>query len=186
VRARALGLYLLVFQGGLGIGSALWGLIAQHVGASTALGLSALGVVLGLAAIRRWPLRAITTRELAPSAHWPEPHVDVVPDADDGPVLVEVEYSIDPRQAEPFVQAIRELEPIRLRDGASHWAVYHDLSRPGRYVETFVIDSWLEHLRQHDRVTVSDRAVEERVRRFHLGDTPPAISHLIAANSRRP
>jgi MFS family permease len=186
VRARALGLYLLVFQGGLGIGSALWGLVAQHVGASATLALSSLGVVLGLAAIHRWPLRSITTRELAPSAHWPEPHVDVVPDADDGPVLVEVEYSIDPLQAASFVQAVGELEPIRLRDGAGHWAVYHDLSRPGRYIEAFVVDSWLEHLRQHDRVTVSDRAVEERVRRFHLGKTPPAVSHLIAANPRRP
>jgi MFS family permease len=186
VRARALGLYLLVFQGGLGIGSVLWGLVAQHVGASAALALSAVGVVLGLAAIHRWPVRSIARRELAPSTHWPEPHLDVIPDADDGPVLVEVEYSIDPLQAAAFVQAIHELEPTRLRDGANHWAVYHDLSRPGRYVETFVVDSWLEHLRQHDRVTVSDRAVEERVRRFHLGETPPAISHLIAANSRRP
>lgn len=186
VRARALGIYLVVFQGGLGIGSALWGLVAQHVGTSAALALSALGVVLGLAAIRRWPLRAITTRDLAPSAHWPEPHVDVIPNADDGPVLVEVEYWIDPVHAAPFGQAIHELESIRLRDGAIHWAVYHDLSREGRYVETFVVESWLEHLRQHDRVTVSDRTIQERVLRFHIVGTPPLVSHLIAANLGRP
>src|SRR5262249_28007189 len=148
VRARALGLYLLVFQGGLAIGSALWGAVAQHLGASTALTLAALGIVAGLAAIRRWPLRATAPRDLAPSAHWPEPHLDVVPGADDGPVLVEVEYAIDPAQASAFVRAMQDIEPIRLRDGAVHWALYHDLSRPGRYVETFVVESWLEHLRQ--------------------------------------
>ena len=60
------------------------------------------------------------------------------------------------------------------------------LGRPGRYVETFVVDSWLEHLRQHDRVTVADRAIEERVRRFHVGEAPPRVSHLIAADPRRP
>jgi hypothetical protein len=146
----------------------------------------AVGVVLGLAAIHRWPVRAISTRELAPSAHWPEPHLDVIPGADDGPVLVEVEYRIDPLQAASFVQAIRALEPIRLRDGATLWAVYHELSQPGRYLETFVVDSWLEHLRQHDRVTVADRIVEERVQRFHRAETPPAVSHLIAANPRKP
>src|SRR5882724_2962911 len=79
VRARALGIYLLVFQGGLGLGSALWGFVAEHIGASLALASSAGGALLGLAAIRRWPLRAVTTLDLTPSAHWPEPHLDVVP-----------------------------------------------------------------------------------------------------------
>src|SRR5436309_3071531 len=48
VRARALGIYLLVFQGGLGVGSALWGLAAQHVGVSIALASSAGAAILGL------------------------------------------------------------------------------------------------------------------------------------------
>jgi MFS family permease len=181
VRARALGIYLLVFQGGLGIGSALWGFVAEHVGASIALASSAGGALLGLAAMRRWPLRGVTTSDLAPSAHWPEPHLDVMPAPDDGPVRVEVEYRIHPSQADPFTQAIRDLEPIRRRDGAVNWAVYRDPGEEGRYVESFVVESWVEHLRQHERVTVSDRAVEERVRRFHVAGTPPAVTHLIAA-----
>src|SRR2546427_3256557 len=182
VRARALGIYLLVFQGGLGIGSALWGLVADHVGASIALASSAGGALLGLAAIRRWPLRAVTTLDLTPSAHWPEPHLDVVPAPDEGPVRVEVEYRIDPAQADAFALAIRDLEPIRRRDGAVNWAVYQDPGQKGRYVESFIVESWVEHLRQHERVTLSDRAVEERIRRFHVAATPPAVTHLIAAH----
>jgi len=185
VRARALGLYLLVFQGGLGLGSVLWGLVAQHVGASIALALSAGGAILGLAASRRWPLRAITALDLAPSAHWPEPHLDVVPGPEEGPVLVEVEYWIDPAQADAFARALRDLESIRRRDGAVNWAVYRDSGQKGRYVETFLVESWLEHLRQHERVIAGDRAVEASVRQFHIAAAPPVVSHLVAMNVRR-
>src|SRR5437879_9190294 len=124
VRARALGIYLIVFQGGLGLGSALWGFAAGHVGGSIALASSAGAACVGLAAIRRWPLRASTTLDLAPSAHWPEPHLDIVPAPDEGPVRVEVEYRVDPANAGAFVKAIGDLEPIRRRDGAISWAVY--------------------------------------------------------------
>ncbi|HWZ60138.1 MAG TPA: MFS transporter, partial [Gemmatimonadaceae bacterium] len=181
VRARALGIYLLVFQGGLGLGSASWGFVAEHVGSSIALASSAGGALLGLIAMRRWPLRTVTTSDLTPSAHWSEPHLDVMPAPDDGPVRVEVEYRIDPSRADAFVQALRDLEPIRRRDGAVNWAVYRDPGQQGRYVESFVVESWMEHLRQHERVTVGDRDVQERIRRFHLAGTPPAVTHLIAA-----
>src|SRR5256884_2430428 len=182
VRARALGIYLLVFQGGFGLGSALWGFVAEHVGAPLAPEWPAGGALLGLAAIRRWPLRAVTTLDLTPSAHWPEPHLDVVPAPDEGPVRVEVEYRIDPSRADGFTQAIRDLEAIRRRDGAVNWAVYQDPGQKGRYVESFIVESWVEHLRQHERITVGDRAVEERIRRFHVAATPPAVTHLIAAH----
>src|SRR5256885_2785143 len=56
--------------------------------------------------------------DLTPSAHWPEPHLDVVPAPDEGPVRVEDEYRVDPLQADAFVEAIRELKAIRRRDGA--------------------------------------------------------------------
>jgi len=185
VRARALGIYLIVFQGGLGLGSALWGLAAQHVGASIALAASAGAACVGLAAGRRWPLRAVTTLDLAPSAHWPEPHLDVVPASDEGPVRVEIEYRVDPVNAGAFVKAIGDLETIRRRDGAVSWAIYHDPVREGRYIETFIVESWLEHLRQHERVTAGDRTVQEGIRRFHIAGAPPVVTHLIAAKPRR-
>ena len=51
-------------------------------------------------------------------------------------------------------------------------------------VETFLVESWLEHLRQHERVTEADRAVQEVVRRFDL-DGGPKVTHLIAAQRER-
>jgi MFS family permease/quinol monooxygenase YgiN len=182
VRARALGVYLVVFQGGLGLGSAAWGVIAEHVGTPQALALSAAGLLLGLVAARRWPLSAATTLDLAPSAHWPEPHVDIMPEPEDGPVLVQVEYRIDPTQVHAFIEAIHALANVRRRDGAIEWDIFRDPADSGRHVETFLVESWVEHLRQHERLTMADRAVENRVRHFHTGTIPPAVVHLVAVH----
>jgi MFS family permease len=183
VRARALALYLLMFQGGMAVGSAVWGAVAEHTGISVALLCAAGGLLLGLAAIRRYPLNGVEELDLTPSAHWPEPTVVVKPHAQDGPVLVTVEYRIDPLQARDFTHAMQPVREQRLRDGALRSGLYSDPADPSRYMETFVIESWVEHLRQHERVTVSDRIAEDRARAFHTGDAPPAMSHYIYAHA---
>jgi hypothetical protein len=60
--------------------------------------------------------------------------------------------------------------------------VFEDLSQEGRFLETFKLDSWLEHLRQHERVTHADREQQELVHRFQL-EGKPMVSHLIAASA---
>ncbi len=56
VRARAIAAYLLTFQGGLAIGSAIWGTIAERAGDSIALTLASVGLAMGLIAAVRWPV----------------------------------------------------------------------------------------------------------------------------------
>jgi hypothetical protein len=73
------------------------------------------------------------------------------------------------------------LERIRRRDGALRWGVFLDPVRPGRYVEIFRVESWAEHLRQHERMTVADRELYDRVNALHAGSRPPAVTHLISA-----
>lgn len=70
-----------------------------------------------------------------------------------------------------------------LCDGAINWGLFHDVENPTRYVETFISASWIEHLRQHERITKADIAMEDKARSFHVGTTPPRISHLIAENT---
>ncbi len=67
----------------------------------------------------------------------------------------------------------------RRRDGAYDWGVFEDAADSERYVETFLVDSWLEHQRQHARVTNADRALEETIRSFQAA--PPKVTHLLAA-----
>ena len=140
-------------------------------------------MLLSLAAIRRYPLNGVEELDLTPSAHWPEPALLNKPRLEDGPVLVTVEYRIDRQQAWDFTLAMQPVQEQRLRDGALRSGLYSDPADPSRYIETFVVESWADHLRQHERVTVSDRVAEDRARAFHIGDTPPAMSHYIDARS---
>jgi MFS family permease len=182
VRARALGIYLLVFQGLMAVGSLAWGTLAERFGNSAALALAALALVGGLAAIRRWPLHPIERLNLAPSRHWPEPKLAITPEPDAGPVLVTVEYRVPAERAEEFIQAMQAMRSFRHKDGAISWGVFRDLAEPDRYLETFLIASWAEHMRQHARVTVTDQAIEAHAFSFLQAGVEPVAAHLIAAH----
>jgi hypothetical protein len=180
VRGRALSVYMLIFFGGLAGGSALWGAVAEHLGISKALLASAAGMIVGLAATFRIHLRSGEGLNLAPSRQWPAPIVAHDLEPDRGPVLVTVQYRIDPARAAEFAAAMRDVRRIRLRDGAMQWGLFVDAAEPALYTEVFLVSSWVEHLRQHERVTVADRDIEERARAFHVGPDRPVVQHLIA------
>ena len=42
-----------------------------------------------------------------------------------------------------------------------------------------LIEFLFEHMRQHARLTEADRATEDTVRAFHLGEGEPMVSHLV-------
>jgi MFS family permease len=180
VQARVLGVYLLVSQGGLAGGSAVWGLVAERFDERTALLAAAGLLVLGLVTVWRWPLRSGEELNLSPSQHWPEPALAHAVDASDGPVLITVEYRVELGNQAAFCRAMAALEIIRRRDGARRWGLFRDAADIERLLETFVVASWGEHMRQHERVTVADRAAEERVNALQKQGTAPVVSHLIA------
>jgi len=180
VKARALAIYLLVFQGSMAGGSALWGSVASRIGVpSTLLAAAALLVAAAIILAWRYPLDRASMLDLAPSAHWPAPLVDGTVEHDSGPVLVTIEYRVDPAKVPGFFAAMQAMRRIRRRDGAIHWGVYEDTSVPGTVIESFTVESWLEHLRQHDRVTNADRVQQEALRAFQVDDTPPVVRHFV-------
>jgi hypothetical protein len=93
--------------------------------------------------------------------------------------LVTVEYRVAPERSGKFVLEMQRFGRIRRRDGAYRWGVFRDTSDPTRYLETFLVASWAEHLRQHERVTMADRAIEDRVRSFNADGAPPMVTHLV-------
>jgi quinol monooxygenase YgiN len=164
----------------MAIGSVIWGEIASRYGLRLALFVA--GLALLAAAIVTFPMRLGTPGlDTTPSQHWPEPKIIVEPDPEYGPVLITMEYQVDPARGADFARAMKELERIRRRDGAIQWGLFEDAGAPGRFVEQFLVESWGEHLRQHARVTVADRVVEERAYAFHNGAEPPKITHWLAA-----
>ena len=176
---------ILVVQGAVAAGSAAWGAVAARFGVHSALLCAGAGTVAtsALALFLRLP---DATVDLTAWNHWPLPCFDddsLPAGADSGPVLVTVEYDVTPENARQFVNALRRYGRIRRRDDAMRWGMFRDLEKPDRYVETFIVVSWAEHLRQHDRFTRADRELEERLYRLIRGS--PTVRHMVSVGTDR-
>jgi MFS family permease len=181
VRGRAIASFQLVFQGGLAFGSLTWGVIAGTSGVRTALTIAAGGMLLGIVAGMRWPLSVAERPDMSPAEGWHEHELAIEPAPEDGPVLVMLEYDVLDERADDFVAAMIELGRARRRGGAYAWHLYEDPDQPGRYVETFRVRSWGEHLLQSERVTVADAELQRIAKSFHVGDAPTQARHLVSA-----
>lgn len=178
VRARIVAVSLLVVQGAMAAGSAIWGGLALKTGIHAALMWAGVGTIAStsLGLFLKLPDSEV---DLTPWGHWRLPAI-LIPesaDADSGPVLVTVEYDVAPEHQQEFLKAIQKYERIRRRDGAYEWDVFRDTENPTRYLETFLVSSWGEHLRQHERMTRADHEAEQRVQ--SLIRRTPVVRHLI-------
>ncbi|HET9401861.1 MAG TPA: MFS transporter [Candidatus Acidoferrales bacterium] len=183
VRARASAIFMLVYMGAWSGGSAFWGYVAAHRGTRLSLVAAAIGTAASplLILISRLPDK---TADFRAWDHWGKPVLALQVRPDQGPVLVTVEYEIAAKDSNEFVRALEKFSRVRRRDGASRWAVYYDTEHPTHYLETFVVESWGEHLRQHTRLTLADREAEERVQQFVVN--PAKVKHFIYARSNSP
>ena len=183
VRGRGLAILLAAIFGAMTIGSALWGHVAAVEGLSTAHFIAAAGALAAIPLTLRWKLQTAVGIDLSPSMHWRAPVVAKQIDNNQGPVLVTVEYRVEPKHRAEFASALDELGQERKRDGAFAWGVFEDVADVGRFVETFLIESWLELMYQHERVTNADRVREDHIRQ--LLSESPKVTHLIASRRRR-
>ena len=176
VRGRAIAAWLLAYQGGLTLGSIAWGLVAD-VDLQAALLIPA--AVLAVAALgpRLLPLPGHED-EPAPASTRAPPVAAAEPDGEAGPVLIVVDYEVDPEHADAFVGAMQRLSAVRRRDGARRWHLYRDVADPAVFTETFEVASWAEHLRQHDRLTHVDLPLEEEIAALARGFS---VRHLLSA-----
>jgi len=181
IRARLLAIFMLLTEGGLALGSVVWGMVASRMTVRTALISAGLATVAStlLALIARWPDEAA---DVTPWVHWRLPTVAVgtITTPEQGPVLITVEYRVAPANVDDFLHAVAAYERIRRRDGAFRWSMFRDVERSDMYLETFLVSSWAEHLRQHERLTLGDRELEGRIAALVQGE--PTIRHLVQPN----
>jgi len=178
VRGRGLAMYITVFSGAMTLGGAIWGQVAAMTGLPMTHFAAAGGMLLAIPLTRRWKLQTSEKLDLTPSMRWPAPIVSRAVKANDGPVLVTVEYRIaNDKDRELFLKALHRLRKERLRDGAYRWGIFEDTGDPGRFLETFLVESWTEHLRQHERVTNADHVLQQYVSGLLTGEAK--VTHLI-------
>jgi MFS family permease len=184
VRGRGLAAYVSVFFGTMTAGSALWGFVAQHLGLPIAHYLAGAGALVAIPIARRWKLHSGPAADLTPSMHWPEPVLAGKQEPDAGPVLVAIEYRVSQDNRAALLEGLQKVGHERRRDGAYSWNLFQDAAQPETILETFLTDSWLEHLRQHQRVTKADQLVEDELRR--LLHAAPRITHYVPASAVHP
>jgi hypothetical protein len=166
-------------MGGVAIGSAAWGYLASSIGTPATFAWGALVVALTTSLALRWRVRSIGEVDLSPSpTHAPE--MRLAPEEASGPAFVMITYEVRPQSEEAFQVALRRVGRARRRTGAVSWSLYRDADRTERFVETFVVPSWNEHVRQHGRRTAADASLQQGVRAFLLTGTDPVVAHFVA------
>ncbi|MGH7933670.1 MAG: MFS transporter [Candidatus Binataceae bacterium] len=183
-RGRRLAMFVTVLSDTLTIGSAIWGQVASVTGLPSAHFITVAGVLIAIPPTWRWKLQTDAVLDLTPAVQWPVPITTHEIGRDRGPVMVTIQYDIEPARREAFFRATAKLARERRRDGAYDWGLFEDPATDGRFVESFLVDSWMEHLRQHERVTKADNALQKTVDRFQIKGTP-TVTHLVAADNVR-
>jgi MFS family permease len=177
VRARGLSMYNIVFAGGQAIGALLWGLLAQWWGLLPVFLAAAAVMALGTATVGVWPLRDVAGLDRDLAVFMPDPALVGEPDADEGPVLVTLTYTVEDHQVPAFIEVMGEVRRSRLRTGASSCELYQDGADPSQFLQVSQYHTWGEHLRQHTgRLTGADQALYEAAAALATG--PPEAKHL--------
>jgi hypothetical protein len=182
VRARGLAGFLMIFFGGMSLGSAFWGWIANLYSITHAMYAAALGAVIFMLLTCRVRLQQGGELDLTPALHWPDPIVNQPVDFDQGPVMVTICYQVKPQDKQAFLRAIHQLKEARMRLGAYRWGIFENTEKPGHYLEYFMEDNWAGHLRHHDRIPKQDKILQDQILAFHVGEAPPKVTHYVFAD----
>lgn len=179
VRARSLAIFQMAVFGAMAGGSLGWGQVAIISDLPSSLIASGLLALVLIAITHRFVLNLGEHHDHTPSGHWAEPVPVTAAAYDSGPVLVTLEYRIADKDREEFFTLIRELGIIRRRDGAIQWGYFEDIEQRGRFIEMFMVESWIDHLRQHARVSAADKMLQDKIFALHQGTTHPIVTHAV-------
>ena len=185
-RARGIAIFQTCAMGGTALGAAAWGQVATMASVRTALVLCGISAVLTLLPARRFTVGDAAAEDLTPAGLWRAPELAVPVEPEHGPVLVTVEYEIDPADEQAFQEVMRESRRSWLANGLLAWELYMDVTHAGRYIEHLTDESWAEYLRRNERVTASYVALRQRKLAFHRGGTPPVVRRYVARRPDQP
>lgn len=182
VRARAVATSIVSVQASLGVGSIIWGALATAIGLPMTLAASAMAMLLLLAFSYRVRVSLGSEDDVKPGYQLPELAMAIQPLADDGPILIQVQYQVAAENREMFLKTIRSVEPTRRRNGALSWRVFVDLEKEGRFVERYIVASWAEYMRLRSRTTVGDRIPHVALEQYQEPGVEIRVSRLVGVD----
>ena len=166
VTARALSLFTSALTGGIAIGSVLWGVVASNTNVQVAVVASGIALLATpvLAVLFPLPPSTVADVELVELSHLPE--VGMALTMRSGPVVIEIDYDVDPDSAREFYAAMLEVQRTRLRNGGYDWSMSRDIANPSLWTERYKCPTWGDYLRMRDRFSQADRALHEAARAY--------------------
>jgi predicted MFS family arabinose efflux permease len=182
IGARVLAVYLLILNGGLVVGSVIWGTVANTIGIPVTLLVASLALGATIIAKKRYSSTLLDDLDFTPASdHWSlPPQSSIDPSQDDNQALITIEYNkIDPKLSDEFEQSVHELGRILKSEGMAYWKLFQDPADIGHYVEIRIADTWTDHIRQHEHVTKNVQDMENRIRELIKDCPQPTISHYV-------
>jgi MFS family permease len=186
IGARVLAVYLLILNGGLVVGSLIWGTLAGTLGITLTLSIASL--VLGATIIARKGYSSSILDDLdftAASDHWSLPSQSSIdPSQVDNQALITIEYNkIDPKLSGEFLRRVYDLGRMLKSEGMAYWELFQDPVDTGHYIEIRIADTWTDHMRQHEYVTKNVQDMENKIRELIKDCPEPIITHYIGKSS---
>ena len=182
IGARVLAVYLLILNGGLAVGSVIWGTVANLFGIPITLSIASLALGVTIIAKKRYSTTFLDDLDFTPASdYWSLPtRLSVDPSQNENQALITIEYNkIDPKLSDEFEQSVRELGRILKSEGMAYWELFQDPADIGHYIEIRIADTWTDHIRQHEHVTKNVQVMEDRIRALIKDCPQPIISHYI-------
>jgi MFS family permease len=185
IGARVLAVHLLILNGGLAVGSVIWGTIANTIGIPITLSVASLSLGATIIARKRYSTTLLDDLDFTPvSDHWSlPPELSVNPPQSDSQALITIDYKIDPKLSDEFEQSVRKLGRILKSEGMAYWELFQDPADISHYIEIRIADTWTDHMRQHERVTKNVQVMEDRIRVLLKDGSQPIVSHYIGKSA---
>jgi len=181
IRARGMAIFQMSMMGGSALGAAIWGNVAERTELhGTLIAAALMSMLTAILVARRFALNDHRPADLQPARDWHAPEADSSMDMSRGPVMVTIEYIVEPSKIDAFVALMVDSRRHRLRNGALSWELFRDSAEPERFVEWFLDESWVGHLRQHERLTEADLELRAKKYALHVGESPPRVLRMIA------
>jgi hypothetical protein len=167
VTARALSLFQSALTGGVAFGSWIWGRVARDHGVGPAIIMAGCALIAMPLLGRVWPLPNVLGAESEPLDQTRDPEVVLAITLRSGPVVLELDYDVDPAQARQFYDTMLKVQSARQRNGAFDWSLSRDIGNPAVWTERYICPTWGDYLRLRSRFTHSDRVLQDEADNFH-------------------
>jgi MFS family permease len=157
---------------GVALGAWLWGLVAHEFGLTMVFQIAAAALMASLIPGLFLPIADRTSNMESDERVLDDPDANLDIGGRSGPISIELQYRIQSEKARDFYNLMRQMQRVRSRNGAYDWSLSRNIADPELWSERFRCPTWDDYLRQRNRRTLEDTALQQRAHAMHIGIDP--------------